>query len=148
MKFTPKSSEELAMDGLFPAGKYAFQVMKAEEVQSKRTGAEMLKLTLRVFGEGTRETVVFDYLMESVADRLHKFCKHIGMEEAYHAGELEPADVEEKMGWLQLKIQPAKDGWDPKNVVSYYCAGPETTTRQAPPKARPLIGADDDEIDF
>lgn len=155
MRFQPKSADEIALDGLFPEGKYPFSIAKAEETTSKKTGAPMLKLQLIIYGDGNRQTTVFDYLMESVADRLYKFCALVGLEDQYNAGELEAYHCEGKEGWVHIKIQPAKDGFEPRNVVGYYCQEPKREAGSIPPppqrepRALPPIGdLDDDEIAF
>ncbi len=132
MKFTPKTDDELAMDGLLQPGIYPFVVAKAEDTTSKRSGNDMLKLQLEVYGDGSRKVHVFDYLMESVADRLAKFCKNVGLGDKYDSGELDAYDCEGKEGWVCIKIQPAKDAYEPKNIVSYYCQKPERPTSDGP----------------
>ena len=131
MKFAPKSPEELALDGLFPAGKYPFEVIKSEDAVSK-SGNEMVKLSLKVYGQGERVTTVFEYLMASNQQRLSQFCTFTGLAAKYEAGELEASDCEGRQGWVCIKIQPAKDGYDPRNVVNYYCPKPEGTVAGAP----------------
>lgn len=121
MRFTPKSEEELALDNLLPEGKYPFTVKSAEDTVSKK-GNAMIKLGLTVYGSGAREVTVFDYLLDNFPDKLFKFCKSVGLEEKYNAGELEPYDCEHREGWAHIKIDPAKDGYGPKNTVSYYIA--------------------------
>jgi hypothetical protein len=150
MKFAPKSSEELALDGLFPAGKYPFEVIKSEDAVSK-SGNEMVKLSLKVYGQGERVTTVFEYLMASNQQRLSQFCTFTGLAAKYEAGELEASDCEGRQGWVCIKIQPAKDGYDPRNVVNYYCPKPEGTVAGAPAgrlAATPSGLDDDQEIPF
>ena len=150
MKFAPKSSEELALDGLFPAGKYPFEVIKSEDAVSK-SGNEMVKLSLKVYGQGERVTTVFEYLMASNQQRLSQFCTFTGLAAKYEAGELEASDCEGRQGWVCVKIQPAKDGYDPRNVVNYYCPKPEGTVAGAPAgrlAATPSGLDDDQEIPF
>lgn len=131
MKFAPRTPEELALAGLLPAGKYPFEVIKGEDKTSK-SGNEMIALQLKVYGEGERVVTVFEYLMASNEQRLNQFCVMTGLQEKYESGELEAFDCEGRQGWVCIKIQPAKDGYDPKNVVSYYCQKPEGTLAGAP----------------
>jgi hypothetical protein len=146
MKFAPKSSEELALDGLFPAGKYPFEVIKSEDAVSK-SGNEMVKLSLKVYGQGERVTTVFEYLMASNQQRLSQFCAFTGLAAKYEAGELEASDCEGRQGWVCIKIQPAKDGYDPRNVVNYYCPKPEGTVAGAPAARLAAKPADLDDLD-
>lgn len=149
MKFTPKSSEEIALDGLLKEGKYPFTVTKAEDAKSKTTGAEMIKLQLTVYGDGTRQATVYDYLMESISDKLYKFCFLMGLDERYDSGDLKAEDCANKEGWAHIKIQPAKGAFKAGNVVSYYCQEPKDAA-PARPRAAPPAAADlnDDEIPF
>ena len=132
MNFTPKSKEELAMDGLLPAGKYPFSVTKAEEKTSKASGNPMLALQLTVYADNGGQVTVFDYLMENKPAQLEQFCRFTGMEALYSSGKLEADDCVGREGYACIKIQPAKDGYDPKNAVSYYCPKPEGTLAGAP----------------
>ncbi len=147
MKFAPKSQEELALAGLLPAGKYPFEVIKAEDKTSKTSGNEMLALQLKVYGEGERVATVFEYLMASNEQRLNQFCVMTGLQEKYESGELEAFDCEGRTGWVCIKIQPAKDGYDPKNIVSYYCAKPETTLAGVPASRLAAAPKDMDDLD-
>ncbi|RYD38959.1 MAG: DUF669 domain-containing protein [Verrucomicrobiaceae bacterium] len=148
MQFKPKSADEIAMDGLLPEGKYPFTVVAADETTSKKSGAPMLKLKLLVYGEGNRQATVYDYLMESVADRLYKFCSLVGLEQAYDAGALEAYDCMGKEGWVHIKVEPAAGGFGPRNSVGYYCQEPKGTAPPAPRTQPPAKDLNDDEIPF
>ena len=147
MKFAPRTPEELALAGLLPAGKYPFEVIKAEDTTSK-SGNEMIALQLKVYGEGERVATVFEHLMASNEQRLNQFCVMTGLQQEYEAGELEAFDCEGRQGWVCIKVQPAKDGYDPKNVVSYYCQKPEGTLAGTPAGRVSKLppGIDDDEV--
>jgi len=155
MKFQPKTADELAMDNLLPEGKYPFTVAEAEETISKK-GNPMLKIKLTVWGEGNRQSSVFDYILESIPDKLFRFCSVIGLENKYHAGELEAEDCVGRDGWAHIKIQPAEGSFGPKNVVGFYCNQPAPENGSAPasesakrrPDPFPDSGDDDDSIPF
>ena len=110
MNFTPKSKEELAMDGLLPAGKYPFSVIKAEEKTSKASGNPMLALQLTVYANNGGQVTVFDYLMENKPAQLEQFCRFTGLEALYASGKLEESDCVGREGWVCIKIQPGQ-GW-------------------------------------
>jgi hypothetical protein len=151
MNFTPKSKEELAMDGLLPAGKYPFSVIKAEEKTSKASGNPMLALQLTVYTPNGGQVTVFDYLMENKPAQLEQFCRFTGLEALYASGKLEESDCVGREGWVCIKTQAGKDGYDPKNVVSYYCPKPEETVAGAPATRIAVNAAalaSDDEIPF
>ncbi len=137
------------MDGLLPAGKYPFSVIKAEEKTSSK-GNPMLALQITVYAENGGQVTVFDYLMENKPAQLEQFCRFTGMEALYASGKLEEADCVGREGWVCIKVQPAQGNYDPKNVVSYYCPKPESTLAGAPARrvALPPAGLDDDEIGF
>jgi hypothetical protein len=123
MKVTPRTEEELEMDGLLPEGTYPFSVQQAEEKVSKK-GNAMIKLTLRLYGENGREGIVWDYLMDSMPQRLAQFCRFTGLEDRYNAGEVEAPDCENREGYVTIRTEKGKDGFPPKNVVHYYSAKP------------------------
>lgn len=125
MKFTPKSEEEIASMGLMEAGLYKFTVLDAEDQVSK-TGNEMIKLTLRVHGDGAMHTV-FDYLLEKMAFKLRHFCEHSGLLKKYEAGDLAADDCLDKTGVCEIIVQPGQEKYDgskypDKNAVKDYCA--------------------------
>jgi hypothetical protein len=151
MNFTPKSKEELAMDGLLPAGKYPFSVIKAEEKTSKASGNPMLALQLTVYTPNGGQVTVFDYLMENKPAQLEQFCRFTGLEALYASGKLEESDCVGREGWVCIKTQAGKDGYDPRNVVNYYCPKPEGTVAGAPATRIAVNAAalaSDDEIPF
>lgn len=132
MEFTPLTDEELAMEGLFPAGIYPFNVDNAEDTVSKKSGNPMLKLQVRIYAEDGGERVLFDYLMPAFPRKLSEFCKLTGLEAAYKAGALNAQDCIGRQGYVSVKITPAKDGFDPRNEIGFYCAKPEKTLAGAP----------------
>lgn len=151
MEFTPLTDEELAMEGMFPAGVYPFNVDTAEDAISKTSGKPMMKLQVRIYAEDGGEKVIFDYLMPSFARKLSEFCKLTGLEAAYKAGSLTAHDCVGRQGYVSVKITPAKDGYDPKNEIGFYCPKPEKSLAGAP-AGRLAAGPDklkeDDDIPF
>ena len=139
------------MDGLLPAGKYPFSVIKAEEKTSKASGNPMLALQLTVYAPNGGQVTVFDYLMENKPAQLEQFCRFTGLEALYASGKLEESDCVGREGWVCIKTQAGKDGYDPRNVVNYYCPKPEGTVAGAPATRIAVNAAalaSDDEIPF
>ena len=132
MEFTPLTDEELAMEGLFPAGIYPFNIDAAEDAISKSSGKPMMKLTVRIYGDGGGQKVLFDYLMPAFPRKLSEFCKLTGLDAAYKAGALNAQDCVGRQGYVSIKRTPAKDGYDPKNEIGFYCPKPEATLAGAP----------------
>jgi hypothetical protein len=119
MRFTPKTPEELEFENLLPKGEYDFEVVKAEDAVSKKSGKEMIKVNLKVFhGEGFQ--FVTDYLMEAMAFKLRHFFETVGMINAYEAGAIEAADLVGCAGKVKIDIEPASGDYAAKNVVKDY----------------------------
>lgn len=120
MRFNVKSDEELAVMNLVPDGQYQFEVIKAEDTQSK-SGNDMIKLQLKVWDLEGREHTIFDYLLEAMPKKLKHFAKHLGLIAKYESGELLADDCVGKCGTLDLVIQEDKTGkYPPRNSVADY----------------------------
>lgn len=152
MKFTPKSENEIAADGLLPPGIYGFEIADAEDAISKASGAEMIKLTVHVFGNDGEPVTVFDYLMEKVQYKLRHAAETCGLLDAYERGDLDAIDFRGKTGRCKIAIQKDKSGQYPdKNSIADYLKSDVPQQRQpAPPhRGRVLAGTDlDDEVPF
>lgn len=133
MRFTPKTEDELARASLLEAGVYPFEVLVASEGLSK-TGNEMIKLKLNVFGNSGEQVHVFDYLLEKLEFKLRHFCETIGLLEKYEKGTLSEMDCEGKSGFVKIAIEPANDRFGPKNVVKDYIV------QQKVPTGTPVYG--------
>ena len=130
MRFEPKSEDEVAF--VVPPGEYDFEVDKAEHQVSKK-GADMIKLTLKVWGPGGKPFTIFDYLLESVAAKLRHFCAATGLLGLYESGTLEPHHCEGKSGTVRLKKKT--DDYGTKNEVSDY-----VVSKLTPPPTREPLG--------
>lgn len=152
MRFAPKSADEIAQDGLLKPGVYDFEIAGAEDAISKSSGAEMIKLRVKVFDLDGGSTIIFDYLMESVAYKLRHAAEVCGLERAYERGELNAFDFEGKVGRVKVAIQKDKTGQYPdKNSIADYLpaeAGPAPTRAPARTAAPAMAGGIDDDIPF
>lgn len=119
MRFTPKTKEELEFENLLPKGEYDFEVVKSEDAISKKSGAEMIKVNLKVFHDKGFQFIT-DYLMEAMAFKLRHFFETVGMIDAYNAGSIQAADLVGACGKVQLDIKPANDQFPAKNAVKDY----------------------------
>lgn len=120
MKLTPMSDEQLAVMNLIPEGQHQFEVINAEDTQSK-SGNDMIKLTLTVWDAEGKQHTVFDYLLEAMPKKLKHFAKHCGLIVKYESGELLADDCIGKCGLLELSIQEDKTGkYQPRNSVVDY----------------------------
>jgi hypothetical protein len=117
MKFSPKSPEELAEARLWPDGEYSAEVVKAEELTSKK-GNQMLKITFRVYN-GERVMMVDDYIIDTALDKLYSLCASAGQIELYYAGDV-TADV--LPGWgCRVKLgSERQEGYEPRNKIKAY----------------------------
>lgn len=124
--FQPKTEAEVktANTKVFPAGVYDFEIKGATDKKSKASGNDMTELRLRIFDADLNETTVWDYLLytDEQASKLRGCCEAIGILPKYESGTLEAGDFETGVGQVKIKVQPAKDGYEEKNVVSYYLA--------------------------
>ena len=109
MRFAPKTQEELDFENLLPKGEYDFEVAKAEDAVSKKTGAEMIKVNLKVFHDNGFQFVT-DYLMEKMAYKLRHFFETIGQIEAYNAGSVVAADLVGACGKVQIDMMRDQAG--------------------------------------
>ena len=127
MRFTPKSEAELAENALLPEGEYTFEILTAEDTQSKSTGNDMLKLSLRIFENGGENSQrVFDYLVsiDSMIWKIRHFADAIGMLPEYDSGEMLAETLPGRTGKCKIVIQPASGQWDAKNAVKDYLPRP------------------------
>jgi len=120
MKFTPRTDEDLAAEGLLPKGEYDFEVQDAEDTTSK-AGNDMIKVRLSVLdNEGTSAHTIWDYLLESMAYKLKSFADATGLSSEYAAGSLQASDLIGRAGRAKIDIDPEKNGYPAKNVIKSY----------------------------
>jgi hypothetical protein len=160
MQFQPKTQEdiireqrEFAEKNVLPKGEYDFEVMAAEDAVSKRTGKEMIKLTLKVWGLDGKERSVTDYLLGAMEHKLYHFAHATGLGEQYRDGGLEAIDCEGRSGRVKLKVE-SSDQYGTKNAVVDYVAEKPKEAAPAPAlKAKPPVDPDldapeEDDIPF
>lgn len=124
MKFQPKSADEIVMDSLLNPGIYPFEVMSAED-QFSKSGNEMIKLKLAVFGPDNQQAHVYDYLLEKLAHKLRHFAEAVGLLAKYESGELSAFDCREKTGYVKLIVDDKDPAYPPKNTVKDYVPEPK-----------------------
>ena len=121
LSFTPKTEEQIAEENLVPDGEYPFEVIKAEEAISKKTGDPMIKLKLCIFTDDgpAGERHVYDYLIQTMDFKLRHFCACTGLLERYETGTLEAEDCNGRTGHCIVKTEK-QAGYKPKNAVKDY----------------------------
>jgi len=120
MKFAPKTREETYALDLLPKGIYSFEVIKAENKESK-SGNAMIEILIKVWDEKGKPYPIFDYLMESFESKLRHFCYAIGHGEMSEKGEFDCELALNKTGVCRIYIKEDKSGqYAPKNAVADY----------------------------
>jgi hypothetical protein len=117
MKFAPKTELELDSMSLLEPGIYPFQVTSASNEISK-SGNDMIKLTLTIWGKDGSMHFIFDYLLEAMAYKLRHFCESTNLLSKYEAGELYPGDCLDVQGNLEIIIQEGKERPDGSKYMS------------------------------
>jgi hypothetical protein len=145
MKFKAKSENELAEENLLPAGVYPFEVITAEDKQSK-AGNDMIALNMRIYSADGRPFFVKDWLMEAMGFKLRHFCEEVGILDKYEAETLTGTDCEGRQGYLVLKQEPAKGDFGPKNSVKDYGKPDETDTANAKLQQATVAKDPDDDL--
>jgi hypothetical protein len=161
MRVTPISEEEAEAQSanLWPESEYDYEVRDASEETSKNTGNEMIKLEIWVFNQEGGRRLVFDYLVggEKSAWKVRKFAASCGLLPQFEKGDLIAPEIVGRTGRCKLGIQPAKDGYQAKNVVRDYikaASAPEAAPpsrlvpRQSLSRVKTPAGDIDDEIPF
>lgn len=122
MRFQSKTEEEIIRENLLPEGTYDFEVVKAEEKESKK-GNPMLEINMKVFrADGDGFIFVRDWLMEAFPMKLIHFCREVGLESRYADGVLTAEECVGRTGRVQI-VQKQQDGFDPQNSVKDYGPG-------------------------
>lgn len=122
VQFKPMTEKEIAEAACWGPGEYNFEVIEAEDTTSKSSGAEMIKLKIKVFNDEGAERTVFDYLLQSVAWKMRHFCYGTGLEQAYENGTLQAMQCVGKCGRVLLRIDQ-QEGYQAKNAVKDYVVG-------------------------
>lgn len=145
MKFTPKSeaaliAEDEERNTLWPKGEYDFEVTNYEDTTSKKSGADMIHLELKVFHPDGGSQTIHDYLLASMMHKLRHACEAIGILDQFEAGTLEARDFDGGVGKLVLKVDRAKpnSGYRDKNSVDDYA---KAVARAAAPARGAMAGA-------
>lgn len=118
MQFTPKSKDELRPS--LPDGEYTATVIKAEDTVSKKSNAEMIALTLRVYGDNGN-TLVNDWLIASESSmwKLFDFCESSGKMDRYEAGTLDADACMNAEVIVRIKNEHSGDYGNQPRVKSY-----------------------------
>jgi hypothetical protein len=127
MLFQPKTEAEVTKVKLLTPGQCDFEVKQAQSVQSKSSGAEMIKLTLEVFDSKGESGIVFDYLLEAMPHKLRHFAYAVGLGHVYEEGEFDPDVLQGKAGRCIIRTEQDKmKEYPAKNAVADYVVAEST----------------------
>lgn len=148
MKFTPKSTEQIAQEEkeraerfLWPVGDYSFEILEAEEAVDGQ-GRDMLKLKVKVFKDNGASQNIFDYVSGAWMEfKLRHLAEVCGQLSAYESGELDAYNFVGKTGTCKVGISKDKNGQYPdrNDIKDYIVKGTVTS--------KPTVD-DSDEIPF
>lgn len=143
MRVEPKTDAEIETMNLREAGEYDFEVLDAEEKQSKQ-GNEMVELKVKLEGADGRSFTLFDYLVstDGMAYKVKHFAKAVGLLSEYEKGDMAAEYMLGRTGRCKLAVQPAKGGYPAKNVIADYIGTGDAARVEKTPA---LV---DDEIPF
>jgi len=142
MRFQPKTEKEISEANLWPAGKYAFKILEAEESEDKN-GNPMIKLNVQVFKETGASQRIFDYVSGAWMEyKLRHLAEACGLIDEYERGEIEAYQLVGKTGLAKVNISKDKTGQYPdKNGIADYVSDVVEAASDAP-------GGGDDNIPF
>lgn len=121
MRFEPKTAAEIDEAGLLAAGVYDFEVMEAEDTQSK-AGNDMAAIVLRVEDENGRGFKILDWLVatDGGAYKVRHFAESVGLLSEYEKGDMPAPMMVGKVGRAKIAVKPADGQYRAKNTVADY----------------------------
>ena len=121
MRFEPKTAQEIDEAGLLTAGVYDFEVMEAEDTQSK-AGNDMAAIVIRVEDASGRSFKVQDWLVatDGGAYKVRHFAESVGLLAEYEKGDMPAGFMIGKTGRAKIAVKPADGQYRAKNTVADY----------------------------
>lgn len=140
MKLKPKSEQEVAAGGLWTAGTYDFEILEADE-QESRAGNDMIKLKVAIYNAEGRRRTVFDYLMdtESMSYKLRHCAAAAGLLADYEQGELHAEELVGRTGACKVSIRKATEEYPAQNQISDYIVPKEGAAPAEKPQRQPAM---------
>jgi hypothetical protein len=139
MRFQPKDDETIKREqnfgDPFPKGDYDVAVREAADEKSKKTGNDQIHLTIVIRNDNDERRTAHDYLLEAMSKKLKSFCAAAGLMDEYESGELSAAHCAGQELRAKVDVEPAKDGYDAKNVIREYL--PRVSAGRTQPAAQP-----------
>lgn len=141
MRFEPKTEKELKEENLWPEGTYRFDIVAAEDWQSKQKN-DSIKLTINIYNEQMRLKTIYDYLTGNGYGQLKtlQLAKIGNLVDRYNAGEILPQELTGIQGEAKVYVKKSNNPQYPDNnaIAAYIVKDNNITTEPVP----------DDEIPF
>lgn len=147
MNFTPKSEQEINEENLIPDKTVCdFEILEAKDTKSKKNGADMIELKVKVFhGEGFK--IMSDWLLEAMAAKLRHFCEATNLMKEYQDGSLKATHCHGVCGKLKVKLEPAGE-YKAKNSVRDYVVAERAKVLAATQESGTKTNQEDSEMPF
>jgi hypothetical protein len=110
-------------NGLLEKGDYDVEVLEATDEVSKKSGNDMIKLTLAVWVGDKVRCRIFDYLLDALPAKLRHASDTFGLLSKYESGSLRAMDFVGRTGRAKIVIEEDKSNkYPPKNkILDYVC---------------------------
>lgn len=135
MEYSPRREREIRDSMLMPPGIYDFEVVSANEKQSK-AGNDMIELQLRIFPVEGSPRLLKDWLVAG-SDlgelKINRFAHSVGLQEIYFAGQLNAFACDGQAGKLKLTVTSSEQ-WGDQNAVKDYVVPKPDEVADEPPK--------------
>lgn len=145
LAFTPKTEKELTE--LAPPGDYDFEVLKAEDAQSKN-GNPMIRLKLGIYNGDAMRWHISDYLVAAMEAKLRHFSDTTGLLARYESGQLAAADCTGRAGRCRIVIK-SDEKYPDKNEIKDYIVRPAKPLPGPKPQETPATApGETDDVPF
>jgi hypothetical protein len=121
MQFKPLTEQEIRDNKFLPTGTYLFTVKSAKD-NLPPGGTHTIDLLLIVNRGDGRTYPIKDSLSPANMGKLHSACLACGLADKYRMGQINAADFERKTGYARVFLNPSRNGYPEKNVISAYVA--------------------------
>lgn len=122
--FQWQDPSEMSAFRILAEGEASFKVQEAQETTSKKSGEEMLKVTLQVTDSKGDVGLVDDYILSSAPWKLHNLCKAIGRPEVYAEasdGRLNTMKLIAEKGRCKIRTDtPENPNFNARSVIAGY----------------------------
>jgi hypothetical protein len=137
MQFEPRTEQELREARNLPNGVYDCEVADAKEGPSK-AGNDMITLSLRVFpNDGGSPRLLRDWLVCFQELKINRFCRAMGLEDAYNNGTLTAFSCIGAAGKCRVKTESSEEFGEQNKIADYIPAEVAEFQREQEPTPVP-----------